>query len=117
MTKIYFARLEAAHAFASMAETMAENQTDLEERFEADQYTLLANMIWDELQRDDDNPHYPYFATVPSAAGDFATAVRKNCEAQFHGRRFFTDLVADGLADHCYVGECLVLTQKDDNKP
>jgi hypothetical protein len=36
MTKIYFARLEAAHAFASMAETMAENQTDLDERFEAD---------------------------------------------------------------------------------
>jgi len=29
MTKIYFARLEVPHAFASMAETMAENQTDL----------------------------------------------------------------------------------------
>ena len=112
MTKIYFARLEAAHAFASMAETMAENQTDLDERFEADQYTLLANMIWDELQRDDDNPRYQYFVTVPNAAGDFATAVRENCEAQVHGRRFFTDLVADGLADHCYVGECLVLTQR-----
>jgi hypothetical protein len=39
MTKIYFARLEAAHVFASMAEAMAESQTDLDERFEADQYT------------------------------------------------------------------------------
>ena len=95
MTKIYFARLGAAHAFASMAETMAENQTDLDERFEADQYTLLANMIWDELQRDDDNPRYQYFVTVPNAAGDVATAVRENCEAQVHGRQFFTDLVAE----------------------
>ena len=106
MTKLYFARVEAAHAFASMAEAMAENQTDFGERFEAYQYTLLANMIWDELQRDDDNPHYPYFVPVPNAAGDFATAVRENCEDQVHGHRFFTDLVADGRADHCYVGEC-----------
>ena len=71
MSKIYFARREAAHAFASMAE----NQTDFDEQFEADRYTLLANMIWDELQRDDDNPHYPYFVTVPNVAGDFAIAV------------------------------------------
>ena len=49
MTKIYLARHEVPHAFASMAETMAENQTDLDEQFEADQYTLLANMILDEL--------------------------------------------------------------------
>ena len=75
MSKIYFARREAAHAFASMAETMAENQTDFDEQFEADRYTLLANMIWDELQRDDDNPHYHYFVTVPNVAGDFAIAV------------------------------------------
>jgi hypothetical protein len=112
MTKIYFARLEAAHAFANMAETMAETHTDLDEQFEADQYTVLANMIWDELRRDDDNPHYPYFASVPNVAGDFATAVRENCEDQVHGQQFFTDLVANGLADHCYVGECLVLTQR-----
>jgi hypothetical protein len=24
-------------------------------------------MIWDELQCDNDNPHYPYFVTVPTA--------------------------------------------------
>ena len=98
MTKIYFARLEAAHAFASMAEALAENLTDLDERFEADQYTRLANMISDELQRDDDIPHYPYFVTVPNAAGDFATSVRENCEDQVPGHRFFIDLVADGVS-------------------
>ena len=31
-------------------------------------------MIWDELRRDDDSPHYPYFVTVSNAAGDFAAA-------------------------------------------
>ena len=41
MGKIYVVRLEAAHAVASMAEAMAENQTDLDARFEADQYALL----------------------------------------------------------------------------
>ena len=69
-----------------MAETMAENQTDDDERFEADQCTVLANMIWDELQRDDDNPHCPYFVTLPNATRNFATAVRENCEDQVHGR-------------------------------
>lgn len=104
--KIRFARMEAAHAFASMAEGMEEVQRDDGDTFEADQLAVMAQAVWDRLGQDNHKTH-PWWVDI-GAALDTANNVRENCEDNVHGRNFHADMVDDEDKENCYVGECLV---------